>query len=102
MLTSLGVQVNVKKSHLTPTHRLEFLGHLLDLQAKLFLPVKEKIRLAQSSVKRFLKGNTIVPRFLASAGRKVLDLDKSVANLHGLPKALMQAAALGVAATQER
>ena len=49
-----------------------------------------------------MKGNTIVPRFLASAAGKVLDLAKSVANLHGLPKALMRAAALGVTATQKK
>lgn len=102
MLTYLGVQVNTSKSHLKPTHKLEFLGHILDLRAKLFLPVKDKIRQAQSSVKRCLKGNTIVPRFLASAAGKVLDLAKSIANLHGLPKALMRAAALAVAATQKK
>ena len=38
MLTSLGLQVNTTKSHLKPTHRLAFLGQILDLRAKLFLP----------------------------------------------------------------
>ena len=94
--------MNVNKSRLTPTHRLELLGHLLDLQAKLLLPVKGKIRLAQSSVKRCLKGNTIVPRFLASAAGKLMALAKSVTNLHGPPMAQMRTAALGFAATQKR
>ena len=102
MLTSLGVQVNVSKSHLKPTHCLEFLGHRLDLQAKLFIPVQDKVRQAQTAVKKCLKGKVIVPRFLASAAGKVLDMSKSVANLHGLPKALMRAASLGVAATQKK
>ena len=91
-LSSLGVQMDATKSKLTPTKVVTFLGHHLDLLHRVYRPTDDKLKKAQAAIRKAPRGNTMVPPHLAAAGGRLLDLQKSVQNLFGLPKIVMAAA----------
>ena len=91
-LSSLGVQMDATKSKLTPTMVVTFLGHHLDLLHRVYRPTDDKLKKAQAAIRKAPRGNTMVPPHLAAAGGRLLDLQKSVQNLLGLPKIVMAAA----------
>ncbi|KAM4705063.1 LOW QUALITY PROTEIN: uncharacterized protein WCC33_009911 [Rhinophrynus dorsalis] len=65
LLTDLGFLINWKKSHLTPTRQLEFLGFVVDSdQASLRLP-GSKVRAIQKEIRSVLRKERISLRVLA-------------------------------------
>ena len=62
LLTTLGVQVNFKKSVLTPTQKPVFLRNSLDLEKGEVWPVEDKLRMVRSMCRKMCSGKTIIPR----------------------------------------
>ena len=80
--------------------RLLFLGHWMDLEERRIAPERKKLNSATPSIRRALRSKTCMPRWVAAAAGKLLDMAKSVQNLHGLPKILMRLAAVAVRQNQ--
>ena len=96
LLTSLGILVNVDKSSSKPLQKEVYLGQVINLKNMRLEPQLHKLKIARQRTRRLLKANTMVPAIAAGVAGTLLDLEKSVLNLHGIPKCLMRLVGLAV------
>ena len=90
VLTDLGVQVNAAKSMSRAATKIDYLGQVINLTTGTITPPTVKIHKAINMAKKQAKARTCVPRHLARLAGVLLDLQKGVQNLLGLPKMLMK------------
>jgi hypothetical protein len=100
--TRMGIQVNAQKSSTQASQQVTYLGQILDLANNKIAPQPQKVQAARKLVTDILSGIKVLPRILAKAAGLLLDLEKGVANLHGLPRQLMKAAGLATTANRAR
>lgn len=93
-LTSLGLKVNIKKSMKEPAQQLTYVGQVLDLCKRTISPLPEKVAIACKSTSHQVKGSRSQPKNLAGLAGTLLDLGKGCTSLLGLPRRLMQLAAM--------
>ena len=73
-----------------------FLGHCFDLKERCIEPERKKLKSAATSIRCTLRSKTCVPRWVAAAAGKLLDMAKSIQNRHPLPKIIMRLATVAV------
>lgn len=101
-LTDLGIQVNRSKSSPQAATTATFLGHEINFADNRLSPPQEKVQTAARMCQHQLSGKNVQPKNLAALAGVLLDLAKSSAALHGLPKQLMKHAAYAVAENRKR
>ena len=99
-LSKLGIQVNNEKSMKPAAEQFHYLGQTIKLTTGMISTPASKLKQALTLAKKQLKARTCVPRHLARLAGALLDLQKGVQNLLGIPKLLMTDTAKAVAHNQ--
>ena len=66
--------------------QVEYLGHMLDLRNNKCLPLPEKLEKSIKIIKKQMQGRRYQPRNLAGVAGVLLDMAKSITQLHGIPQ----------------
>ena len=85
MLSELGVRVNNAKCMTRAAQLVEHLGHKLDMKSNKCLPLAEKLDKSIKVIKKQMQGRRFQPRNLAGVAGVLMDMSKSITQLHGLP-----------------
>ena len=101
MLTQLGVRVNKKKSMTQAAQQVQYLGHMIDLENNQCKPLQEKCDKNIKMIRRQISGRRFQPRNLAALAGALMDMAKSITQLHGVPQQLIQQAGAGARQNQQ-
>ena len=101
MLTQLGVRVNKKKSMTQAAQQVQYLGHMIDLEKNQCKPLQEKCDKNIKMIRKQISGRRFQPRNLAALAGALMDMAKSITQLHGVPQQLMQQAGAGARQNQQ-
>ena len=88
-----GLIINTKKSQLTPSQRVNYLGQHLDLERKIVAPQPPKLQRGVEMAKAYIRRKQSTPANIAGLAGTLLDLQKGNVALHGLAKCIMREAA---------
>lgn len=90
LLTELGLKVNFKKSVLTPSVQLEYLGQLIDLKERIVKPVEQRLEAMWQAVHKLRTRTKVTPQWVAKVAGILNDATKSNCALLGLSAGIMR------------
>jgi len=87
-----GLIVNESKSQLPPSQQVNYLGHKINLKARMVVLQQKKLKRGLEMTKAYLRRRKLSPANIAGRVGTLLDLQKGHVALHGLAKCITKEA----------